>query len=182
MSTYGQLSPLQGFSIVQDGDVVEVRFAIRGGASCNGVDLERSVDSLSYSLVAFIPGVCGGSAFTEYYDILDAEPIVGQKVFYRLKLGGQGYSEPRAFTFIRLGDGVTVFPNPTSDVVRIKLDNPGSIPWSVAVHFGDGRLYKEFNFSGGDEALFSVAEWSSQVYFLRIAIGESTLVRRLQVQ
>jgi hypothetical protein len=132
--SYGQQHPLLAtFAALQIENEVRIDFGIVGGSSCQGVQLERSVDGLVYESIDFIPGVCGGSEFTEYYAVNDRAPISNSVVYYRLELGQQGKTDPIEFRFVPLDNGISVYPNPSSSRQEIRISNPFSLGYTLVV-------------------------------------------------
>jgi len=181
--TMGQLHPiLESFDIRQVGNEVEFRFGVAGGASCSGVDLERSTDTTAFEIVGVIPGVCGGSPETEFYDIRDEEPLVSETMYYRLRLGAQGWSDYVAFDFVPVdNEGLNIYPNPANVQTTVRLNNPGGKIWSVTVYSANGSLWREFQNLSGAEVALDLSEWTNGMYFLRITEGGQNWTRRLTV-
>lgn len=168
LHTNAQLHPiLDNFNIVQIGNSVQINFAIQGGASCVGVDLERSDDSFNFEIVGSISGVCGGSEFVEFYSLPDENPIRGEKSFYRLRLGSQGRSELVEFTFVPLENGLKVFPNPASDQCFVRFDNSNSSPHVVQLIDQRGRTLRSFETSSS-QVEFDLNDLLSGIYLIRI--------------
>jgi|GEM_PF-1420881 len=112
------------FDIKQVNNRVEVTVAIRGGASCNGVQLERKALNNEFEVIDSYPGTCGGTAFTEYYYLTDSQPIEGAWSTYRLHLGQVGLSEEVLFLFVPSDESkITVYPNPALAVLHVFVEN-----------------------------------------------------------
>ncbi len=96
-----------------------------GGATCNGIRIERSEDQVYFEKVYEIVGVCGSSSTETNYSHTDSNPIRNTTSYYRLDAGLQGqFSETRQITYIHYKeDGVTVFPNPCNEHCSIYIDN-----------------------------------------------------------
>jgi len=181
LSTKAQLHPvLDNFNIVQTGNSVQINFAIQGGASCVGVDLERSNDSFNFEIVGSISGVCGGSEFVEFYSLLDDNPIRGEKSFYRLRLGSQGRSELFEFTFVPLENGLNVYPNPASDKCYVRFDNSNSTPHLIQLFDQKGRSLSSFE-TNEFQVEFDLENFEVGVYLIRIDAlsGGTSVVGRI---
>lgn len=155
---------LANFTVIQFGNEVKVDFGIRGGEFCKGAILQRSVDESIYLDLEVIPGICGGTEFTEHYQLSDNEPLPYQRVFYRLWLGGVGPSEPIEFRYIPLVEGVAVFPNPATESIRVRLDNPSGLPHTADVFDLQGKRVFRSSAQRGNEFLINLSDWSSGTY------------------
>ena len=163
-----QLHPiLDNFNIVQIGNTVQINFAVKGGASCVGVDLERSGEEFDFEIVGGISGVCGGSEFVEFYSIQDERPLASQKSFYRLRLGSQGRTELIEFTFVPLENGLKVFPNPASDRCFIRFDNSNFVTHRIEVFNSQGVLVQRIE-SSSSQVELNLDSFILGMYFIRI--------------
>lgn len=101
-----------------------------GGATCNGIRIERSEDQVLFETVHEIVGVCGSSSTETNYSHTDSNPIRNTTSYYRLDAGLQGlFSGVRSITYINYGTtGITQFPNPCSSDCAWYIDNPNSEP------------------------------------------------------
>ena len=72
------------------------------GTSCNGTDVERSIDGTSFTGVFRIDGICGDGTEPVPYSWLDAAPPELSTIYYRVKLGINGYSSVMAVVFDQL--------------------------------------------------------------------------------
>jgi hypothetical protein len=139
--TAAQHPILAGYSGRQVGEEVRIDFGIKGGASCNGVTLYRTLDDgATYSFVAEIEGVCGGSEFTEFYNLSDASPARNRRNAYRLQLGNQGYSDTLSVLYIPQTSEVLAFPMPFTETLHLQWDAATGEEWLLRIYTLDGRL------------------------------------------
>lgn len=132
---------LASFSIIQNENMVILNFSIKGGASCDGVIVERRLESeTTYEVAGGISGVCGGSEFEEHYTIVDESPYLNQKNFYRLRLGNQGFSPEKSLVVVELVDEYKIYPQPARDQIFIKFNNPNQEQVSLSVYTLDGQV------------------------------------------
>lgn len=103
------LSAFRGF---QSDHSVKLKFTIRGGITCLGIDIERSSDSVSFKVIGSISGICGSTSEEVTYSFEDADPLTNQANYYRLFLGQVGYSETIGVSFLDYTNGAVVIPNP----------------------------------------------------------------------
>ncbi|MFN5223318.1 MAG: T9SS type A sorting domain-containing protein [Bacteroidota bacterium] len=125
----GQADTLfKSFGLVQTENGVLIQFTMYGGATCNGIRIERSEDQVVFETVHEIVGVCGSTSSETSYSHTDAEPIRNETSYYRLDAGLQGlYSGIQQIVYIDYNEeGVTVFPNPCNEYCSFYIDNKSS--------------------------------------------------------
>lgn len=106
----------EDFELQQVNDKVFVSWTLKEGNTCNGMEVQRSVDSLNFLKIHEIAGICGSADKKEFYDFTDSDVHHNQKYYYRLKLGVQGVTEIKSIDFFStLGKEVLVFPNPSKE-------------------------------------------------------------------
>lgn len=104
---------LVSFTGFQYNDSILIRFTMRGGFSCNGIDVQRSSDSLSFTNIGDIQGICGSPDFDIPFEFTDASPLKNADNFYRLDLKNFGYSQTIKVHFMDFNiAGYIFFPNP----------------------------------------------------------------------
>jgi len=168
---------LESFSLTQTGNNVLVNFAIKGGASCNGVTLQRRLSSDSiYSVAAEIQGVCGGSEFTEHYTLEDDSPELGNSNIYRLKLGTVGFSDELEITVIELLSEYTIYPQPAASEVFLKYDNPGNTPVSVNVFDSAGRIVKRLRGLTSDLIFINSSDLEVGMYIFQLEFSTGEML------
>ncbi|MCB0762741.1 MAG: T9SS type A sorting domain-containing protein [Flavobacteriales bacterium] len=182
---FGQLQNdiLEYLNAVQKGNVVEINFAIRGGASCQGAELQRSQDGIHFTAIDFIPGVCGGSEYTEVYAFTDEQPFEYHTNHYRIELGGQGTSDIVAIHFVRLEEGYRIFPNPSSDWAVIRFDNTSVQPYTLQVYGPSGKLWERAADIQSSEIYMDLSSYSAGIYIFQLTSSAApTITGRLIVQ
>lgn len=160
---------LEYFRAVQNDNFIQVSFAIAGGSSCQGVGLERSSDTEKYDEIDFIPGVCGGSEFTEVYSFIDRNPLEYSDNFYRLKLGAEGLSHSISIRFVRLEDGYRVYPTPAQSWAVIKFDNPTSLEYDFRVYSMNGKILETAPTITANEVYMDLNQYSSGTYIFQLS-------------
>lgn len=132
---------IESFTVQQIGAHVRADFGIRGGASCLGTELERSTDGgVTFTTVAAIREVCGGSSFTEFYSFNDLTPVPGVEAIYRLDLGGVGRTNDRRLTFVQLFDELVIYPNPAGENARMRWNRMASDRFELQIFALTGRM------------------------------------------
>ncbi len=160
---------LASFSITQSENKVVINFSIHGGASCDGVILERRLESdTDYKVAGGISGVCGGSEFEEFYTIVDEAPYFNETNIYRLRLGNQGFSRENSIIVVELVDDYKIYPQPANDQLFIQFDNPNQEPVSLSIFSLDGKTV--LNNVLSNQALISVdvSDFRQGIYFFEL--------------
>ena len=115
---------LERFSISKNDGRVLLNWVTRPGSTCDGVDVMRSTDSLSFETIYHIPGICGGPNTAISYTYLDERPVANFRNYYRLGLGSSGTTSVRSIEVVDLGNnGLQVRPNPVVADSKIYFDN-----------------------------------------------------------
>lgn len=119
---------------------VRVTWTMAGGSTCNGLEVQRSLDGSSFITVHEIPGLCGDPAFAVDYAWLDRSPPELSTVFYRLKIGAADFSsiKPIAVTRLYTSDQRS-FPSPASSTWTLILNVPSSASIDLAITDQAGR-------------------------------------------
>jgi len=168
---------LESFTLVQNGNNVLANFSVKGGASCNGVTLERRVaGDTDYTISGQIQGVCGGSEFTEHYSIQDESPELAEQNFYRLKLGTQGYSRESDIVVIELLGDYNIYPQPAANEVFVKFDNPNNESAKCKVYDSKGLVVYDKDGFNNDIIFIDSTDLISGMYFFQIQFTEQKLL------
>jgi hypothetical protein len=115
---------LSAFNGKASGDKILLSWTISGGQTCNGTLIERSDDTVHFSRVGEIPGICGNSESPVPYSFTDDSPLPNKINYYRLELGGQGYSKIVGVPYYEYGNqGSIAIPNPSSEKATIYFGN-----------------------------------------------------------
>jgi hypothetical protein len=125
LSTKAQNAPMyQNFTAnVKDG-IVRLDFTLVTGATCNGIQIYRSKDTLNFIEIGEIPGSCGSPTEPLPYTYIDYNPIKNAKSYYKLDFGGLLLSYFVSVEIIDLNSGKTeVRPNPSNQLAQIYFEN-----------------------------------------------------------
>lgn len=80
---YGKAQePLVAYAATTVKDGVLISFTMRGGFSCNGINIERSEDSVNFSVIGEIEDICGNPDFDVPFSFIDPQPLPNRKNFY----------------------------------------------------------------------------------------------------
>lgn len=120
-----QSHPILGkFFVSENSGSVFLSWSIVAGSTCNGIQIYRSTDSLSFTQIGEIPGVCGSFDFIQPYDFTDNNPVKNKINYYRLELGDLGFSQTVSIEIIDIAqNGYQIRPHPANAETKIYFDN-----------------------------------------------------------
>ncbi len=112
------------FNLAAGGGKVYLSWQMEPGATCFGTQVHRSDDGESFVEIGGIEGVCGDLTKPVSYSFVDEAPPVNKRLYYKLELGTNNFTEVRFVDIIDLGDDpVQVRPNPVASQSRIYFSN-----------------------------------------------------------
>lgn len=125
---------LANFYLVQDNKEVLLSWTIDAGPTCNGITVWHSTDSVNYSEVDNIAGVCGSTSSSIPYNFKHESPIINKTNYYKLRLGYSQFSEVRFLhlEFIEPGK-IIIKPNPSTDNVSLAFNNDKNETFSLTI-------------------------------------------------
>lgn len=146
-SLFSQAHPiLDNFYIVESNGSVVLNWTIKGGSTCNGIQIFRSTDSINFSQVGEIVGVCGGSSAPQPYDFTDSSPVKNKVNYYKLQLGQEGFTSVISIEIIEIGkNGNQVRPNPAKDNARIYFANNRYLASNLILYDPSGTILLKQN-------------------------------------
>lgn len=131
----------EDFELINQPHGVEVRWTITAGNTCNGTTIQRSLDSVNFFRVGEIAGICGDSLVSVPYDHFDPSAESNRTNYYRLYLGGLGYSEVKSIAHVRSSEkAYTVVRNTATGERTIYFSNPNFHETEVQVFNALGQL------------------------------------------
>ncbi len=115
-STAQEVPTVEAFELVHVNNEVSIFFTIGKGYTCNGIDILRSDDGLVFTPIGDISGVCGSITSPISYSFVDNQPIQNKTSYYKLNLGGLGFSETKSVTVLSTTDlGYLLTTNPLQE-------------------------------------------------------------------
>jgi hypothetical protein len=176
VSLHAQQSPVvNNFKAQHSDGVVYLDWELSSGSVCYGIGITRSIDSVNFIQIGYIPGICGSlSSPVEYY-YQDQNPIANQKMYYRLELGTAANSEIISLFIPRTGKGeYNLYPNPVTANSQLYFFNPGSEPYLLKVFDSRGM---EFISQTGSTDHFEISKQQLSpglYYFILYRTGSET--------
>ncbi|MBK7030588.1 MAG: T9SS type A sorting domain-containing protein [Bacteroidales bacterium] len=163
---------LSGFIGKASDEKVLLQWTISSGQTCNGTFIQRSEDTIHFETIGEISGICGSSESPVPYSFSDEDPIKNKVNFYRLELGGQGYSRIIAIPYFEYGNmGSIVIPNPVTSQTRIYFENKTEKPYLFSLFNYSGNLIRQSK--GNDSFVFlDASNLSAGAYLYSIQLPD----------
>ncbi len=145
LSVCGQEHPyLAGYEVTELEGRVRISWTIVGGNTCNGQDVERSLDGVSFTTIYRVDGICGSVSEPVPYECVDAAPPELSELYYRVKLGLDGYSSVKSVVFDQITTSDQRFyPSPTTGAATLVLRMASGTPVTLQVWDAGGRVVQE---------------------------------------
>jgi len=156
------------FSATEFNGKVLLTFAITQGNTCNGVVILHSTDSVNFTQVESIEGICGSSQAQIEYDFTHLDPEKNVVNYYRLSLGGIGFSWIVSAEVIDLGvNKVLLRPNPIAEGSELFFDNETNSVINLRIYSSAGILIKSEQ-TTSELFILNGSEFESGMYFYTI--------------
>ncbi len=156
-------------------DLILLNWNIIGGNTCNGIIILHSADNINYVEVGSIAGICGEVSDSEPYSFLHTDPVPNQFNYYKLNLGGQGFTTPLEVLFYKTGeDGFTIYPNPSTEYFNLYVSAVYQDA-SIEVFDSNGKIILIQSVPSGELIQIFTQDWSGGNYVIRIKDGDSTV-------
>lgn len=103
---------------------VYLNWEIKGGYTCNGINIYHSTDGTQYQLIGDIQGICGSLSTAERYSFTHNNPLVNSINYYKIELGFNGHTAYSSIHVYALNQwGYTLFPNPSNGIFNFYFKN-----------------------------------------------------------
>ena len=161
-------------SILSDFDIdlsegkVLLAWTIKSGNVCNGMQILRSKDSISFVMIEDIQGVCGNLSSSVSYTFTDQTPILNTTNYYKINFGGQQESHVLGIEVINvINNSYLLKPNPVSGAsdLYFQNDNQNEMVLKVFDDFGD-VIYLDQTYS--NKFILDSTSFSSGIYYFSL--------------
>lgn len=171
---FAQHNPiLDNYFIAENNGKVFLNWTIVSGSTCNGIQIYRSTDNISYTQIGSIAGICGSSSSPVNYNFTDENPVKNKTNCYRLELGGNGSSEILSVEIIDIANGgYQIRPNPFSIQTKIYFDNNRKQKSQLSIFNLTGKLVFATS-SNEDFFELNAIDFLSGIYFFSITTEEN---------
>lgn len=131
---------LDKLDIYESGGKVYITCIISAGNTCNGINVLRSTDSVEFSIIGNVSGVCGSNEFPITYDFVDENPLINKPIYYQLEFGGFAPTEIIRLLIIDYNsNGYQVRPHPANEQARIYFKNPSRAEHLITLFSSSGN-------------------------------------------
>ncbi len=136
-----QADPLLGkFSLSEANGQVAISWQIVAGTTCNGIQIYRSSDAITFSRIGFIAGICGSVSEPVSYSFSDTTPVLNAINYYYLELGGVGSTQVIAIEIIDKGHaGYHIRPHPIQNTGTIYFDAEAGNDYILHIYDPSGK-------------------------------------------
>lgn len=100
------------FELTQTGKSVELSWQIKEGSTCNGIRILRSTDSVNFTQIGEVQGICGSTTIPQAFDFTDESPVNNTRNYYKLEFGLGEYWLVKSVSFIFVEHGFFEMENP----------------------------------------------------------------------
>lgn len=123
---------------------IRIDWTLQGGSTCNGQDVERSTDGVTFTNVHRIEGVCGDPSVAVPFNWFDPAPPELSTVCYRVKLGLDGYTSIKSVVFDQLTTSdQRFFPSPMNGEATLVVNVPAQAEVDLRIWDSNGLLVLE---------------------------------------
>jgi hypothetical protein len=168
---------LAGFIGKASKDVVLLQWTINSGQTCNGTIIERSADTIHFESIGEISGICGSSENPVPFNFTDESPYPNKLNYYRLELGGQGYSPVIGIPYFEYGNNASVaIPNPASSATTLYFENSHESPYYLELNSISGKRVIEMTGKSSNVTL-NLENLAAGIYVYQISIFGKPVIK-----
>lgn len=164
------------FSATEFSGKVLLSWEILQGNTCNGVEVHRSTstDSANFKKIGSIEGICGSTTASIKYSFTDLFPVKNEINYYRLSLGGIGFSWIVSAEVIDVGENNYILrPNPINSTTELLFNNDSGKEFKLNVYDFNGQISGTY-FTTSEVFFLDQQSFSSGMYFFEISSEETS--------
>ncbi|MFN3916682.1 MAG: T9SS type A sorting domain-containing protein [Flavobacteriales bacterium] len=170
-SVFAQHPMLDQMTVQQEGTYVFINWTISIGETCNGIKIERAVNSSMFEQIGFIDGECGNPGFAVSYSFTDFHPVANAYNIYRLDLGGRGYTDEVSVFYVNTKEkGYVLSSNPILPDTKLYINNPRAENWILKIYRSNGQIDSQRQ-TNSDFFMLNSVEFNSGLYLFSISNG-----------
>lgn len=150
-----------------NGEVL-ISITIYSGNICNGIEIWRSSDSVSFEVVGTIAGYCGSVSETLNYSFVDENPITNQKSYYKLSLVGLDDTEAKSILVLDFEkENYKITSNPVTSKGFIYFKNTPNSEFTLNLIGLNGQ--RAYTFAGqGNSFEIEASQYENGTYIFLI--------------
>ena len=164
---------LSSLSARQIGQSVVISFTMKSGNTCNGIEILHSTDSIQFSKIGSIPGICGSATFDISYTYVDSFPVINTDNYYKLDLNVLGQSAVLKIHVFDQSKSLLIYPNPGGE--RINFYHTLNAKPSVNIRVFDlkGNLVVTMDDVRTNPAAINTDLLENGIYFLELIFDDT---------
>ncbi len=169
-----QESALDRFTGAESNGRVFLEWVISSGRTCQGIRILRSTDSLNFSQIGDIGGVCGSITVPTRYTFTDDLPVKNKINYYQLELGGIGFSSIVTIKVIDFSENAyQIIPHPAKENVSILISNDTKLFCQLNLYNSGGKFLSS-HFTNSNEFKLDKSYLQSGLLFFTISCSGSS--------
>ena len=166
---------LQNFSVSEKTGKVYLSWELLTGITCNGIKIAHSIDLINFDIVGEIPGICGSKFENVHYSFEHDKPLKNKINYYRLTMGGLGYSDTISIEVLDYKNGLHIRPNPANGNTKIYFENDGNLNTLDLYNFhGQFQLHLE---TMEDHFEVNAEDWPNGIHFFTLLSPGTGIIR-----
>jgi hypothetical protein len=173
---------VSAFLLQQVQNTVTMQFTINSGNTCNGIDILRSIDSIHYSVIGNISGVCGSTTDDVTYSFTDFNPVINFDNYYKLDLNVLGFTPVEKIHVYNQEGGVVLFPNPSESSTGIFYPSTAGRTASIELFNSLGKRILIFENVKQNPFEFQTGHLNAGIYFLRLRVDQKSEFTRILIK
>lgn len=150
------------------GEKVLLSWRIKAGNTCNGIEVYRSTDSVNYTWIGNVEGICGNLSFPVDYEFFDESPVPNAINYYKLNLGNNGFSRVASTWYFDLSERDHLLsPNPVMEFATLRFKNDSGLKVDLKVFDLSGKLIF-IETTNSDNFILQTSEFDPGEYLFQI--------------
>ncbi|MEW6773103.1 MAG: T9SS type A sorting domain-containing protein [Bacteroidota bacterium] len=175
---------LDNFEVYRTENKVNITCVIKSGKTCNGIEVLRSEDSVHFTLIGRIEGICGSTSEPVWYYFTDDLPVKNKTMYYKLYLGGYGYSNIIAFKLLDTkNQGYLISPHPADNYAIIYFENENKNFYTLNV-FNEKGVKGYSDNTNENYFQINTSQFANGVYFFSITnnSGQQNILGKMLIK
>lgn len=165
---------------VQFGDSILINWTLKGGALCENMELQRSVDLENYEPIYIVAGACGATS-DQYYNYIDSEDLKNATIYhYRVTASSDFFvSDTISLLFINAGNNqIFIYPNPSINDFNITVDNTYVPPFLIQIYDATGKQINGSSVQYANNFVLNRGTLADGVYILKITTEDRLMINK----
>jgi hypothetical protein len=154
---------INGFSANENFGKVILSWEIAAGNTCSGIRIFRGSDTLNFTQIGQIDGVCGNPGFAVPFSYTDSFPLENSRNYYRLEFGGNGVSRVVYADYYLFPESGYRLLYDSNGGLQISFKNPQSESALLEVFDLNGRIV--FTSSASNDFFYLAPEFAFKGHF-----------------